>query len=260
MFEKELERMILAGKKASQKIVEIYRKGFSVQLKEDKSPVTDADLASDKIIREHLSVFSDISFLSEEEIDDKERLNKRKLFIVDPLDGTSDFVAKDDEFSINIALVVDHLPVCSVLFMPVDNTYAYALKGKGSYFVSKSNVETRLHVSNKIDKLDLLVSRSHVNEKEKQLIERKKDLINSVTKMGASRKGVYLAMGKYDACIRFTKETKEWDVCAPDLIVREAGGCFTDTNFKPFIYNRENVYNEFGYVMLNRKENQILLS
>ena len=94
-IEKILSAMVDAGRKASLAIMDIYRKGFDVTLKEDFSPVTDADLASDGIIRRTLPLGEDIAYLSEEEADDKSRLGKKALFIVDPLDGTQDFVEKD---------------------------------------------------------------------------------------------------------------------------------------------------------------------
>ena len=77
--------------------------------------------------------------------------------------------------------------------------------------------------------------------------------------MGASTKSISLAKGDVDASVRFTDKTKEWDVCAPELIVREAGGIFLDSKLKPFVYNRKDVYNHDGYCMFNKKENEILL-
>ncbi len=258
MYEKELQAMITACKKASAEIMRIYEKGFHVNLKEDKSPVTDADLASNRILRAELSQFTDIAWLSEEDADNKERLSKKALFIVDPLDGTEDFVQRDGSFGINIALVVDRHPVASVVGVPAQNSYAYALKGKGSFYVHDGK-EERLHVSDKLKDLILVQSMTHTYEEELAVIERHKDIIKEVTYLGASTKAIALAQGKVDASVRFTPYTKEWDVCAPELIVTEAGGIFTDSKLNEFIYNREDVYNHNGYSMFNRIENEILL-
>ena len=260
MFEKELEKMIQAAKAASAEIMKIYSNGFSVKTKDDESPVTDADIVSDKIIREHLSVFDDIAWLSEEDADDLSRLTRRKLFIVDPLDGTSDFVNKDGSFGINIALVVDHRPVCSVVAVPAMNTYAYAMKGKGSYYVDENGREERMHVSSLTENLRVLVSKTHRTKEDDELFKRHASSIKELIPMGASTKAIYLSRGLADACIRITDKTKEWDVCAPELIVTEAGGVFVDLNRKEFVYNREDVHNHDGYCMLNRKENEFLLS
>lgn len=246
-----LEKMIEAGLKASKKVMEIYKKGFNVKLKEDKSPVTEADICSNHIIKETLGVFSDIYWLSEEDKDDKNRLNKDKLFIVDPLDGTADFVNKTDSFSINIAYVVSNRPIIALIMDPCNETYCYTIKDKKCYFVDKDNNKTICHVSNRNKDYIVALSNSHLNQNEIDFVNKNKQKISKVIKMGASTKAIKLARGLSDITIRFTSDTKEWDVCASDLIVKEAGGIFVDANFNDFTYNRENVYNPNGYIMLN---------
>lgn len=258
MYEKECAAMISAACKASHEIMEIYKKGFHINLKEDKSPVTDADLASNKIIRQELSVLADIGWLSEEDADNMDRLNKKALFIIDPLDGTQDFVNHDDSFGINIALVIDHHPVCSVVAIPAMNSYAYAILNQGSFY-HHDDKEERLHVSDRIKDLILVQSKTHHLPSEEDILRRHASLIKEVRFMGASTKSISLARGDVDASVRFTDKTKEWDVCAPELIVREAGGIFLDSKLKPFVYNRKDVYNHDGYCMFNKKENEILL-
>ncbi len=258
MYEKELQAMISACLKASKEIMKYYKQGFHIDYKEDASPVTDADLASNKIIRAELSQFADIGWLSEEDADNEERFNHRALFVVDPLDGTQDYVHHDDSFGVNIALVVDTLPVVSVIGVPAKNAYAYAVKGQGAYYVN-GEVSKRMHVSNKTSDLILAESLTHLLPEEKAVLERHKDIIKDVIYLGASTKAIALANGDVDASIRFTPLTKEWDVCAPDLIVREAGGIFVDSKLNPFTYNRKDVANHDGYSMFNRIENTILL-
>jgi 3'(2'), 5'-bisphosphate nucleotidase len=260
MYEKELAAMIAAVKKASAEIDRIYRSGFSVHLKSDHSPVTDADLASNAIIRKELSVFSDISWLSEEDADDFSRLSKRRLFVIDPLDGTQDFVNRDGSFSINLALVEDHVPVVSVIGLPNQNTYAYAIAGSGAFYVDVAGITTRMAVSSRTDHLILVLSKTHDNPQETAVVTRYASKIASVVRYGASEKAIRLARGEVDVSIRYTDQTKEWDVAAPDLLVREAGGVFCDTKLQPFRYNRKDVYNHDGYCMFNRKENEFLLS
>lgn len=259
MYQKECEAMISACQKASVEIMKIYSRDFKIFTKSDQSPVTEADLASDKIIRKELSVFPEIGWLCEEDFDDKERLSKKAIFIVDPLDGTQDFVNRDDSFGINIALVVDRVPVVSVVGIPAQNAYAYAIRGKGAFFVKEGKKE-KLQVSDRTKNLILVESMTHVLEKEKEIEIKHKDLIQKVIHMGASTKMIALGQQKADCSIRYTDKTKEWDTCAPELLVTEAGGIFLDTELKPFVYNRQDVYNRKGYCMFNRVENQILLS
>ena len=117
----------------------------------------------------------------------------------------------------------------------------------------------KIHVSSRLSDLVYAVSKTHENERERNVYLRHRDRIASLVALGASRKGVELARGRVDATIRYTAMTKEWDTCAMDLIVREAGGVFKDTELKPFVYNREDVYNRKGSCMFNRIENAILL-
>lgn len=259
MYEKILEKMILAGKLASEKVMEIYEAGFHVEIKEDDSPVTDADIASDKIIRETLSCFSDVAWLSEEDFDDVSRLNKDKLFIIDPLDGTIDFVQRDGQFGINIAYVENKKPVVAVVCAPARHLIAYAVKGEGSYLMDETGHVEKLHVSDKKENITVVVSRTNCSQFEKDQFEKHKELIKEVIPMGASTKAICIASGNAEACIRMTDKTKEWDTCAPELLVTEAGGIFEDTRLQPFEYNRADVHNHFGYVMLNCKENEVLL-
>lgn len=258
-MERLLGEMILAVKEASEAVMKVYQRKFEIKIKDDASPVTEADLLSDKIIRARLEKYSDIAFLSEEEQDDLSRLNKEAIFVVDPLDGTQDFVNKDGSFGINLALVINHQPVLSVIGLPYDNMIAYARQEKGSFLIDPDGNEKRLRVSNQTENLILLASKTHELDEEKQVYIRHRDLVKEVKHFGASLKAVKLASGEADASIRYTTQTKEWDICAPDLLVREAGGLFTDTKLQPFTYNRRDVYNHFGYCMFNRKENEILL-
>ena len=116
----ELSEMIKVAKEVSSLVLDIYHKGFTVEIKEDNSPVTDADKSSDQVIRSHLlKCFPNHAFLSEEEADDLSRLDKDFVFIIDPLDGTKDFVNHDDEFAINLALCYKHEIVASVTAIPV---------------------------------------------------------------------------------------------------------------------------------------------
>lgn len=258
-FNTVFEEMLSSVLEANQKVLEIYNSGYDIEIKSDNSPVTTADLTSNKILRSRLSVFEDIAWLSEEDVDDPSRLNKKYVFILDPLDGTQDFVNRDGSFAINLALVEDGKPIGSIISFPVFESYAYAIKGKGSYYVEKDGTKTRLHVSDRLDNLIYLSSKTHELESERQVVVRHQDKIAQVLHEGASRKAYFVASGKGDASVRYTNMTKEWDVCAPDLLVKEAGGIFLETNGNDFVYNRQDVYNRNGYCMFNRKENMFLL-
>lgn len=259
MFEDVLQCMIQTAREASAEVLRIYKKGFSVNSKEDKSPVTDADLASNRIIRDMLSVFNDFGWLSEEDVDNEDRLLKRNVFVVDPLDGTQDFVNKNGSFGINIALVSDGIPVAAVVAVPVESSYAFALKGKGSFYVDSNGNTSQMHVSDRTDSLRVLISKSHLIKSEQDVLDKYRNRISEIIELGASLKAIALARGDAEVSIRFTSKTKEWDICAPELIVTEAGGIFEDTKKNKFRYNKSDVHNHNGYCMFNRKENEFLL-
>ena len=235
----------------------IYNSDFDFKLKEDNSPVTKADFNSNKVICEELSFFNDINILSEEIEDNLDRIKNNKVFIIDPLDGTQDFINKDDTFSINIAYVENNQPIISLIALPVKKEYAYAIKNKGAYYVS-NNKKTKMKVSNRKDNLIYLASKTHKDEKEEKIYLNNKH-IKKIIYSGASTKAVLLALGLADISIRFTSMTKEWDTCACDLIIKEAGGVFVDNNFNNFTYNKKDVINHNGYIMSNNKENIELL-
>ncbi len=264
MTEGQLDQVIRSMQasiiEASKEIMRIYNEGFDVEIKSDNSPVTKADLASNRIIKEHLKQYSEIGWLSEEDKDDLSRLDKKYVFVVDPLDGTQDFVDHDNSFSINLALVKDGKPLVAFIGVPSYQAYAYAYKGRGCFLFNADHSRTKLHVSERVDHLIYLSSMTHENDEEKAVVQNHQDLIDHVIRAGASTKAILLALGKGDASIRYTDKTKEWDVCAPDLIVREAGGIFLDTKKKEFSYNKKDVYNHDGYCMFNRVENMVLLN
>ena len=135
MYERELEVALKAVNSVRELILEIYNSdNLGVEIKEDQSPVTKADKAADKKIREILSgAFPLYSLLTEESVDDKSRLKNDYVWIVDPIDGTKDFVAKNGEFTINIGLSHNHKAVLGVILIPVTGEIYYGVEGLGSF-------------------------------------------------------------------------------------------------------------------------------
>lgn len=259
MWEKQLQAAIEAGLKARIDIMKIYEAGFEVEIKEDNSPVTLADKTADRIIREYLhQAFPEYAFLTEESEDHKERLNNDFVWIVDPVDGTKDFVARDGGFTTNIALCYQHQIVVGVVVVPVTGEYYYASKGEGAYYVNAKGEKQRIHVNDKLEDLTVLCSVFHFNDTELALIEKHKDKIKHTAKFGSSLKPCRIAQGLAEISYRMSAGTKEWDTAACDIIVKEAGGVFVEPDGKDMVYNREDVYNRKGYVVANRKENILL--
>ncbi len=256
MWENELQEAIKAGLKAKAKIMEFYEKGFDVEIKSDNSPVTDADKAADKIIREHLhKAFPTHAFLTEESTDNLDRLNNDFVWIVDPVDGTKDFVAKDGQFTTNIALSYKHRLVVGVVIAPALNEIYFASENNGAFFQKGDEKPVRIHVNDKTEDLTMLTSVFHFTQDEQDFINRHSDKIKHLMKRGSSLKPCAIAHGLAEITFRSSPNTKEWDTAACQLIVMEAGGIFVEPNGDEITYNRKDVYNRNGYIVCNRKEN-----
>ena len=259
MWEKELQAAIEAGLLAKEKIMEIYHQKFDVEIKDDNSPVTIADKTADKIIREYLhKAFPTHAFLTEESEDNKDRLSNDFVWIVDPVDGTKDFVARDDQFTTNIALAYKHKVVVGVVIAPALDEVYFASENSGAFFQKGQQKPLKIHVNDKIDDLTVLTSVFHFNEDERRLIAKHEDKIKHVMKRGSSLKPCAIAHGLAEITYRCSPNTKEWDTAASQIIVEEAGGLFVEPNGNPITYNREDVYNRNGYIVVNRKENILL--
>lgn len=258
MWEKELNAAIVAGLLAKDKIMEIYNTPFDVEIKDDNSPVTLADKTADKIIREYLQkCYPTYAFLTEESEDDKSRLNNDLVWIVDPVDGTKDFVAKDDEFTTNIALSYKHEIVVGVITAPATGDIYFASKGNGAFKIIKG-IKSQMRVNDKLNNLTCLRSVFHTTEGEKEMFEKHKDKIVNVEKAGSALKACRIADGTAELSYRLSAGTKEWDTAASQIIIEEAGGVMVEPDGNRITYNREDVYNRKGYVICNRKENILL--
>ena len=258
MWEEQLEAAIEAGVKAIEGILKIYNSNFDVEIKEDDSPVTLADKNADKVIREHLHAkFPTYAFLTEESEDDPSRLNNDYVWIVDPVDGTKDFVARDGGFTTNIALAYKHEAVVGVVVVPLTGEIYYAAKGLGAFY-RKDGITTKIHVNDKLENLTCYRSVFHSKQNEEDMIKKHSDKIKIIEKWGSALKPCRIAQGLGEITYRLSDGTKEWDTAASQVIVEQAGGIFLDTKGNRIMYNREDVYNRIGYVICNRIENFLL--
>ena len=245
----ELDIAIKAAQEASNAILEIYQKGYNTFTKTDDSPVTDADLKSNKIIKEILSITKH-SILSEEDIDDQNRLSKDTIWIIDPLDGTSDFIDKTGEFTVMIALVQNKKPILGVISWPTEKTLFVAQKNCGAFRYSNDKWD-KISVT-KIDEMSkcrTVGSRHHLSDKEKEFIE--KIGIEDFTSIGSSLKFGKISSGQAEAYITTTNKMKEWDTAASYCIILEAGGKMTDMLGNDLKYNNKNVHHQNGILVTN---------
>ena len=240
MYSKELQVALKTIKLASEKILSIYYNGFDVSIKEDQSVVTNADIASEKIIKESLNEnFKEYAILSEESGDDKSRLSNDYCWIVDPLDGTKDYVNKTNNFAINIALAYKKEIVLGVISVPCRNTIYYAIKGQGAYKI-ENDVVCKISVSKREENLRMLTSQFFFNSANDY---KDNPLIESMTAIGSSYKAGLIAEGKAEFCVKFDAHTKEWDTAPSEIIIKEAGAYAIQEDAGKYITSIEGDYN-----------------
>lgn len=246
-----LETAKAAAIAASEEILKIYETGdFSIEAKSDDSPLTKADKAA------HLKIVSflektGIPILSEEgkDISYQERNDWEYFWMVDPLDGTKEFIKKNGEFTVNIALIHNEEPVLGVVLPPVLDELYWAIKGEGAFKKSSEGEVKILTSKNKLSDhaLKVVASRSHMSPETKEFVETLNE--PKIVSKGSSLKFVLVATGEADVYPRFGP-TMEWDTAAADVIVREAGGSVVLTDQKSSLkYNKENLLNPYFIVL-----------
>jgi 3'(2'), 5'-bisphosphate nucleotidase len=253
--------IITAALEAGKAILDVYKTDFNVEFKDDASPLTLADKNAHNIIFNHLKK-TGIPVLSEEgrQISYDERKQWRALWIVDPLDGTKEFVKKNGEFTVNIALVKNQIPVMGVVYAPVLDILYFGELSTGAYKVAdasqKENILEEFNVGNRIPAagnkgyFGVVASRSHLTKETEEFIESLKNKHGNIkiVSKGSSLKLCLVAEGEADIYPRFAP-TMEWDTAAGDAVVRAAGGRVNQANSEtPLVYNKENLLNPWFVV------------
>jgi 3'(2'), 5'-bisphosphate nucleotidase len=239
------EPLIALARDAAARIMAVYANAFDVEHKDDRSPLTAADLAAHHCILAGLERLTpDIPVLSEESAEDVPTLMRRqwsRLWLVDPLDGTREFVKRNGEFTVNIALIDAGVPILSVVQAPVTGVVWHAQRGVGA-FRRDGDAEVALHSRRPaIEPLRVAVSRSHRDARTDALMQRMGP--TQPMSLGSSLKFCELAEGGMDVYPRFGP-TSEWDTAAGQCVLEAAGGVVVDPRGRPLRYNqRDTVLN-----------------
>jgi 3'(2'), 5'-bisphosphate nucleotidase len=259
---KELNIAIALAKRAGKSILEFYDSDYLVEHKTTKDnhtePVTIADKTSSKIIVEGLAEsFPDDGILSEEETDTDERLDKKRIWLIDPMDGTKGFVQKNGDFAVQIGLAEAGEATLGVVFLPFYHQLYFATKDSGAFLVENDNTPQRLQVSDETDfsKMTIAVSRDHRSSRMSQIIEHY-GILNESRRGSVGLKIGLIATQVCDLYIHLSPRTKHWDSAAPEIIIKEAGGNLTDLFGEKIIYNTSDVHNYNGLLATNGVSHQ----
>jgi 3'(2'), 5'-bisphosphate nucleotidase len=249
-----LDALVEIAREAGRAILEVYDSEFDVSYKEDSSPLTVADRRSHEIISARLGALDPVyPVLSEEgrDIPYEERMGWERFWLVDPLDGTKEFVKRNGEFTVNIALIEGTSPVAGVLHVPVKGLTYFARKGGGAFLKEGEGQPIRITTSEiPPDGYRVAASRSHGSEELDRLLSRL-DVKERVSR-GSALKFALVAGGEADFYPRLGP-TWEWDTGAGHCIVDEAGGAVLDWEGNPLLYNKKILKHE-GFLAISRRE------
>jgi 3'(2'), 5'-bisphosphate nucleotidase len=245
-----LRVLVEAAKEAGRAILEVYGTAFAVEYKADHSPLTEADRRSHELIMERLGQLSPgVPVLSEEGINIpyNERKDWKSFFLVDPLDGTKEFINRNGDFTVNIALMEEGRPVIGVVHVPVQGTTYYAARGSGAYRQNGDEAPERIDVRDAgEDALVVVASRSHATPELEDFIAKLN--VKERTSRGSALKFCMVAEGSADIYPRLGP-TWEWDTGAGHAVIEEAGGRVLDLSGNPLVYNKETLQHG-GFVAL----------
>ncbi len=256
-----IEKVIQTAVDAGEEILKIYDSSISVEYKDDNSPLTQADKNSHNLIEKSLKSLYDYPVLSEEgkDIPYSIRKNWEYFWLIDPLDGTKEFIKRNGQFTVNIALIHKNKPVLGVVYAPVLDVLYYGGEDIGAFKIEKGLKKKLIQMErNSKDEINVVASKSHLNEETKAFIKKLEKIykkVNTVS-IGSSLKICLVAEGKADIYPRLAP-TMEWDTAAAHAVLNAAGGKIFDfsdyenkeidqlKSLPELKYNKENLLNPY---------------
>ena len=241
-FKNISEGLIETFKKAGDESVEIEKKGLKINTKEDGSPVTNGDLRVNKIICDKIiQLTPNIPIISEETVDLKKKNTLNTYWLIDPIDGTKEYIAGRDEYTLNAGLIVNNLPVIGLIGVPKKNRIFYSY-GKNNSFLIENNQVIKLNCKKKTPINEVIALTNHENPPELILNKLKEFGVTSFRKLSSSYKYCLIATGEYDIYLDKVR-AKEWDDAAGHAIAENAGALVTSLENESFKYGKEDYKN-----------------
>ena len=246
------ENLIDTFNDAGKVAIDLYNKGLKIEIKEDKSPVSNGDLKVNELITNQIKKLTpNVPIVSEETVNLKIK-NKAKIFwLIDPIDGTKEYIAGKDEYTLNAALVIDTVPVLGVVGVPKKNRLFYTYGPGESYLIE--NGKTKKLNCKKLQPKGKVVALSSVVKPSDIILNRLKSFnVTNIVKMASSYKFCVIATGEYDVYAA-RERANEWDYAAGHAVAQNAGAIIKTLDEKPFLYGKEDYRNPS--LLIKRAEN-----
>ena len=240
----------LAGKNS----ISLYEKGLKIKIKDDNSPVSNGDIEVNKILSDKINQLTpDIPVISEETVNLEEK-NKNKVFwLIDPIDGTKEYIAGKDEYTLNAALVINQKPVIGLVGVPKKGRLFYS-QGEGKSFLKEKEIIKKISCKKKTDSTEIKAVSSVIKPSDVILNKLKSFNVTSISKVASSYKFCLIANGEFD--IYAAKErANEWDYAAGHAVAEGAGATITTLDGKPFLYGKEDYKNPSLLILRSKNLN-----
>ena len=253
-FKNITENLIETFNFAGKESIRLFNEGLKIEIKNDKSPVSNGDLRANELItKKILELTPNVKIISEETVDLKEK-NKSKIFwLIDPIDGTKEYIAGKDEYTLNAALIIDSVPVIGLVGVPKKDRLFFTYAPGESYLIEKNKVK-KLNCKKKQPKEKIVALSSVIKPSDMILNILKKHNVTSIVKMASSYKFCVIATGEFDIYAA-RERANEWDYAAGHAIAQNAGAIIKTLDGKPFVYGKEDYKNSSLLIKRSEKLN-----
>ena len=232
--------------------IELYKKGLQIEIKQDKSPVSNGDLKVNELITNKIKDLTpNIPIVSEETVDLNKKNEANIFWLIDPIDGTKEYIAGKDEYTLNAALVIKTIPVLGVVGVPKKNRLFYTF-GQGESYLIENGETQKINCKKKQPKGEIVALSSAIKPSDIILNKLKEFNVTSIVKMASSYKFCVIATGEYDIYAA-RERANEWDYAAGHAVAQNAGAIIKTLDDKPFLYGKEDYRNPS--LLIKRSEN-----
>ena len=238
LAENLIETFDFAGKES----IRLYEEGLKIQIKEDKSPVSNGDLKVNELLSKKISQLTpNIPIISEETVNLKKKNQAKIFWLIDPIDGTNEYIAGKDEYTLNAALVINTVPVLGLVGVPKKNKLFFSYSPGESYLI-ENNKTKKINCAKKQPKNKIVALSSVIKPSDMILNILKKHNVTSIVKMASSYKFCVIASGEYDIYAA-RERANEWDYAAGHAVAQNAGAIIKTLDERPFLYGKEDYKN-----------------